>query len=154
MADELWSQSQRNAWVYVLEGQDMKMSRTKALSEYRAGGGRIGNEAWSELWNRAQSGNETWDRLYQLKESDTVPQSFHTPVNIKYQEKYVMTFTVKIRDSMGNLIPDIHRQVESSKRLTVGEWTQAATESMFEDVSTDTSEVVEVTDIAFFERME
>lgn len=126
------------------------MTLTGALSDYRAGGGAIRTADWLELWHRYSDAAQTWDTLYQYKPGDVVPESLFAQVDVNYQSKYVMTYTTTVRDEFGNLIHDVQRQVESDRRLTLQEWTDAATENLFEDMSIPTQEVYQVTNVEFF----
>jgi hypothetical protein len=126
------------------------MTLTGALSEYRAGGGTIRTTDWLELWHRYGVAAQTWDTLYQYKPGDTVPESLFAQVDINYSSKYVMTYTTTIRDEFGNLVHDVQRQVESDRRLTLGEWTDAAKQNLYEDMSMPAQQVGEVTQVEFF----
>jgi hypothetical protein len=61
-----------------------------------------------------------------------------------------MTYTTTIRDEFGNLVHDVQRQVESDRRLTLAEWTDAAEQNLYEDMSMPAQEVGEVTQVEFF----
>ena len=152
MTSELWTKSQKQAWGYVKGGYNAGMTQTESLQMYREGGGHISTSNWGELWHRAKEGAQQWENLYQLKSSDVVPESMYTQVDINYQERYVMTFQVSIRQDTGEILHNIHRQVESSVRLTLEEWTNAARESMYEDLSSPASNVLSIEDIQFFTR--
>jgi hypothetical protein len=152
--NEFWTDSQRDAWKYVLSAQDEGLSQTGAVRQYRDAGGSIRNESWGELWHRAAEGRSSWDNLYRLKASDTVPESMFTQVGINYNQKYVMTFTSTIRDEYGNILHGIQRQVESNRRLTLSEWQANANQAMMEDTSVIALEVYSVEDVAFYERMD
>lgn len=150
--DDLWTESQRKAWGAVQSGYTRGLSQTEALREYRAGGGHIRSSSWSELWHRHEESAERWNLLYQLKGDDEIPESFYEPTGIKFKEKYVMQFTADIRTGTGEILHNIHRQVESATRLTFSEWTEAAIESLGEDLSIDVSQVYSVRDIQFLEK--
>ena len=152
MTENLWSKSQREAWSYVEKGVNEGYTQTEALAEYRSGGGKIRTSSWGELWHRAEVSSERWNNLYQLKQTDEVPESFYAQTGIAFKEKYVMQFTTDIRSATGEILHNIHRQVESAERLTLKQWSEAATESLQEDLSIDVSQVYSVRDIAFFER--
>ena len=151
MAD-LWTESQRKAWQYVEKGVSTSLTQTQALKEFRAGGGKIRTQSWVELWHRSSEASQEWNKLYQLKGSDTIPSSMYEQVNINYQKKYVMTFTVDIRASTGEVIRNIHRQVESSHKLSLQQWTVAVEESMSEDLSDPALSVNAIRELKFFER--
>ena len=154
MTESLWTESQKRAWGYVESGVNRGMKQVEALSEYRAGGGKIRTQAWGELWHRYTEAGSEWGKLYQLKSADTIPESMFEKVNIGYQEKYVMTFSVDIKTEFGEIKHNIHRQVESSHRLTLSQWVEAAKEAMYEDPSEPTTNVTGVRNMEFFERIE
>ena len=149
-ANNLWTNAQRQAWDYVKAGEGSGMTLTGALSDYRAGGGAIRTADWLELWHRYGDAAQTWDTLYQYKPGDVVPESLFAQVDVNYQSKYVMTYTTTVRDEFGNLVHDVQRQVESDRRLTLQEWTDAARQNLFEDMSIPTQEVYQVTNVEFF----
>ena len=151
--NDFWTNSQRQAWDYVKKAENGGMGQTEALRQYRAGGGAIRTSSWGELWQRYNTGSDAWDRLSQFKSSDTVPSSLFTQVGINYAERYTMTFTATVRGVSGDLIHNVHRQVSSDRQLTVSQWQSAAGETMIEDPSILTEEVVSVTDVNFYERM-
>ncbi len=154
MPESLWTESQKRAWGFVESGVNRGMTQEQALQEYRSGGGKIRTQSWGELWHRYGEAGEQWSNLYQLKGTDVVPESMFEKVNIGYQEKYVMTFSVDIKTIGGEIKHGINRQVESSKRLTVSQWIEAAKEAMYEDPSDPTGSVTGVRNLEFFERME
>jgi len=154
MTESLWTESQKQAWGYVESGINRGMGQVEALREYRSGGGKIRTQAWGELWHRYGEAGEEWGKLYQLKGVDIVPESMFERVNIRYQEKYVMTFSVDIKTKSGDIKHGIQRQVESSKRLSVSQWIEAAKQAMYEDPSDPTGSVTGVRNLEFFERME
>jgi hypothetical protein len=148
-----WTDSQRDAWKYVLSGQDEGLTQSGAVDQYREAGGHIGNEAWAELWHRAAEGASAWDNLFYLNGNDTVPESMFTQVGINYSEKYVMTFSATVRDEHGHIVHGVQRQIESKRRLTVNEWQANAQEALMEDTSIIATEVSSIENLEFFERM-
>lgn len=150
MADTLWTRSQKQAWAYVESAINKDMEEVEALQQYRAGGGRIRTSSWVELWHRAEESTARWNDIYQLKGTDYIPESMYGQVDIAYKEKYIMTFTTDIRDALGGIVHNVHRQVESAERLTLNQWVNAANESLQEDMSIDVSAVWDIRDIEFF----
>jgi hypothetical protein len=148
--NNLWTNSQRKAWEYVKAGESAGLSQTGALSEYRAGGGAIRTADWLELWHRYGEAAQTWDTLYQYKPGDTLPESMYSKVDVNYTSKYVMTYSTTVRDEEGNLIHDVQRQVESDRRLTLQEWTDAAVTNLLLDPSKNLTEVYDIQEVEFF----
>jgi hypothetical protein len=152
MGDTLWSDSQKQAWDYVRSGSNFGISQTQSLREYRAGGGSIRTQLWGELWHRYNEGADTWDKLIYLKGGDTVPESFYTETDIKYRNKYTMQFQANIRSPDGSITHDIYRNVGSDRRLTLEEWQEAIDETLTEDISDPSIQVIEVISMEFYTR--
>lgn len=150
----LWTRSQREAWSYVKGAANSGLRQVEALREYREGGGSIRTSSWGELWDRYQSGAAEWDRLYQFNNEDTIPRSMFSEVNIQYADRYTMTFKTTVRNIDGEITHDIYRQVSSDRLLTMGQWQQAAVETMYDDPSVPTMEVLEIGEVEFYERVE
>lgn len=151
---DLWTNAQRFAWDYVKSGFDNDYTQSGALKEFRAGGGKIRTSDWGELWHRYDEAAASWERLYQFGQNDVVPESLFAEVNINYQQKYIMTFKADIRTPKGSIVHDIYRQVESDRKMTLGEWQQAALELIIEDPTSQGTEILEMRDVEFFKRMD
>lgn len=151
--NDLWTKAQRIAWDYIKSYSNSGINQTQALKSYREAGMGIRTSAWSELWHRYNEGAEIWERLYQYKNTDVVPESMFTPVNIKYQSEYTMSFKATIRDINGNLVHDVYRLVQSDRLLSLAEWQNAAIFSLLEDMSQYSSEVVALDEIEFYKRI-
>lgn len=148
---DLWTPAQRQAWDYVKSGQGEDMTQTGALQAYRAGGGHIRTQDWGTLWHRYDEGVAQWDRLYQFKAGDVVPESLFTVVDINYAQRYTMTFKASIRDESGNIVHSVYRQVESDRLMTMAQWQASAAETLLEDPSQYSTELISLEDVQFFE---
>jgi hypothetical protein len=148
---DLWTDAQRQAWDYVKAGQGQDLTQTAALTAYREGGGSIRTADWGELWHRYDEGAAQWDRLYQFKANDVVPSSLFNVVDINYAQRYTMTFKATIRDEQGNIVHNVYRQVESDTRQTLAQWQSQAGEALLSDPSQYAMEVIDLSDIEFFE---
>ena len=150
---EYWSNSQKQAWQYVISAIEGGLNQTEALEEYRLGGGAIRTSSWGELWHRGAASSENWSTLYKLKPTDTVPESMYAETGINYQNKYVATFEFRMRSVDGQTITTEYRTLESSQRLTMEEWLSGLGEAAYDYVGEGYGSVLSITNIEFFENM-
>lgn len=146
-----WTPAQNLAWNWVESAVNQGLSATRALKAYRSEGGSIRTQDWFSLWNEYKSGTEVWGNYKYYSVNETIPESMFSRVDINYREKYVMNVKVLIKESTGNVV-EKWRTIESSKRLTVGEWQQAMRDSIATEAYEYDQEVIDTLDQVFFVR--
>lgn len=152
MGNDFFTPSQRTAWEYVESAAREGLSQTEALREYRAAGGAIRTSSWGELWHRQEEGAGVWGTLYLYKDKDTLPVSMYEEVGINYKGKYALNVKMNVRLEDGSILHDVYRTLSSDQRLTLGEWKDAINDTMSEDPSVFTTEVLQITEMEFFQR--
>lgn len=150
---DYWSDSQRQAWQYVLSAQEGGLSTTEALAEYRAGGGAIRTSSWVELWHRADQAAEQWSKLYTIGQNDTVSESMFAETGLNYKQKYIATFTFSMLGADGETISTEYRTVESDKKLTLQEWYSALNEAAYDYMNEGYGTVREISNIEWLKNM-
>lgn len=149
---EMWTGAQRNAWSYIEYAVGEGYSRSEALSEYRAGGGKIRTQDWYRAYERYQSSSEEWNKVMYLKNADTVPASYFADSPIQYNNKYVIQYRGTVRDPETHLSTELYRQVESDRLLTWDEWQRAMRNNLAESAYIEDAEVMTISEISFFAR--
>ncbi len=152
MSNNFFTGSQRLAWEYVESANRQGMGQVAALRAYRAGGGSIRTSLWGELWHRTEEASGTFGTLYLYKDKDTLPLSMFEEVGINYKGKYALNVKMSVRLEDGSILHDVYRTISSDQRLTLGEWKTAISDTMNEDPSVFTTEVLQITEMEFFQR--
>lgn len=150
---DYWSDSQRQAWQYVISAEEKGLGEVAALTEYRAGGGHIRTTSWVELWHRAESSASQWDTLYKLKPGDTVPESMYAETGMNYKQKYIATFAFSMLGADGKTITTEYRTLESANRLSLQEWKDGLAEAAYDYEHEGYGSVREISSIEFYENM-
>ena len=121
-----WTKSQIGAFPYIQQGVGLGMTATDALIDYRAGGGKIGNELWFSLFKQEFSFSGVRENIIKIPMTYTVPDSMFEPVDYDFREQYVMQ--MKVRGFSSELDMWVTRWVtaESDTMLTKQEWQYAA----------------------------
>lgn len=148
---DYWSDSQRQAWQYVVSAQQQGLREVAALTDYRGGGGAIRTTSWVELWHRAAAGAEQWGTLYKLKGSDTIPESMYVETGLNYRQKYIATFKFSMLGSDGKTITTEYRTLESNTRLTLDEWKSGLGEAAYDYEHEGYGSIREISNIEFLE---
>ncbi len=152
MGNDFFTPSQRLAWEYVESASRQGMKQVEALRAFRSGGGAIRTSFWNELWHRAEEGAGVWSTMYLYKDKDTLPASMYEPVGVNYKGKYALNVKMNVRLEDGTILHQVYRTLSSDKRLTLGEWKQAIADSMEDDPSVFTTEILQITDMEFFQK--
>ena len=149
-AGDYFTPSQEQAWSYVESGVNRGMTMTGALAEYRAGGGSIRTQYWSDLWNTLKGAKSDWDTVNYYKPTDTLPAYLYVSTPINYANTYTVRAKATIIDSAGNVIADQYRQVSFSTRKTKGEIMDALANEFNFGVTSAYGAIKEVTEFEFY----
>lgn len=125
-----WSQSQKDAFSYILSGVERQLSATNALNQYRSGGGRIGNELWYSLYKSEFNYRGVREQIKDIPITYNITEAMFEPTDFDYHSKYVMQMEVSgYSEELGMRITK-WVTVESDEILTKAEWRYGAQQAI------------------------
>jgi len=126
----VWTASQENAFGFVRRSVSEGLSGRAGLKEYRAGGGRIGNENWFALYKSAFNMDGWKETIKQVPMTYNVRETMFTDVDFDFREEYVMQMNVTgFSEELGmNVTKWV--TVESPSIITKQEWVWGAQDAI------------------------
>jgi len=117
-AGEYFTSSQNEAWGYVEYGVNNKYTMTGALQEYRAAGGSIRTQYWSDLWHSLTDAKNDWETINYYKPTDTLPEYMYLPTPTRFKDRYTVRASATVISPDGTVYDNVYRQISSHVKLT------------------------------------
>lgn len=125
-----WSASQKNAFAFVRRGVEDGLSGIGALKQYRAGGGKIGNEYWFALYKTAFNISGNRETIKQIPMTYNVRDTMFAHTEFDFREQYVMQMEVTgYSEELGQRVTK-WVTVESPQVITKQEWVWGAQDAV------------------------
>lgn len=113
-----WRDSQVKAWQFVENAYNRGLSQTAALQQYRAGGGHIANNLWSQTWHAYDTAGQLWNELSYYSPNQVIPERLWASTPQSFSKKYVAKVTFRAYDPESQTSQTFTRWVESNTRMT------------------------------------
>lgn len=136
-----WTTSQKIAFPLIESGVSRGLSATEALSQYRAGGGKIRDAYWYSLYKQTFEQQGIREKVTEIPITYTVPEQMFDPRDWDLTGKYAMQMKVT-----GKLVETGERitkwvTVESDELLTKAEWRDYAQDALFDTIGSPDMEI-------------
>jgi hypothetical protein len=89
---ERFTEAMRRALPYVESAFSRGIAPTRALEEYRAGGGAIRTQDWFRLYNAFREAAPLWEIAQRMGEEFVPSERYFQPRDVRYQKQYVYAF--------------------------------------------------------------
>lgn len=123
----------REAVQYVHQGQNLGLSGSESLRQYRAGGGTIRTQDWFQLQRNAAVAEGYSEYIPRLRQEMTIPKAWGEVEDLGYAQKYIMKYELDVVDAFGKVHSGVKRYVESDESLTMSEWSNELALTLYED---------------------
>lgn len=149
-----WTQSQKNAFPFVQSGVTRQMTATDALAEFRAGGGRIRDAYWYDLYRQHFAQVGVKETITQIPMTYMVREAMFEEVDWDLRSKYAMTMEASGVSEELQMRITKYVTVESDKILTKAEWRSGAQQAIDNTLGSPVFVIDRISDYGPYVRME